>query len=240
MHYSSRTEQAYLGWAKRFLFFHGLRHPSELGCNEAEQFLNHLADKGRLSARSQNQTLSALQFLYGEVLKKDFPCLKSRNHAIKENQWQAVFSDEKSCQILNRLTGTDWLLGSLLSRTKLALKECLSLRVKDIDLVSHIIRPCDVKGNQKASVMVPRELHEALKMQMEKIRNDYRTDMRSRWQGAYLPEALAREYPEAGKSLAWQYFFSAPRLSQAPDDEKVRRYSLDAKVFLKTVRQTTR
>jgi len=235
MHYSARTEQAYLGWAKRFLFFHGLRHPSELGYPEAEAFLHHLTDKGRVSPSTHNQTLSALHFLFGEVLNKKFPCPKKQNETGNKNNWQTVFSDEQSRRVLAWLEGTDWLLGSLLCQTQLKLKECLPLRMKDIDPVRHEISSCDSRGKVKNRIKLPRDLHAAMRTQMEKIREEFRADMRSRWQGAYLPEALAREYPEAGKSLAWQYVFPAPRLSQAPDDEKVRRYPLDAKVFLKAL-----
>src|SRR2546427_2406323 len=147
-HYSIRTEEAYVDWIKRYIFFHQKRHPSEMGAREMEQFLNHLAGEKHVAASTQNQALSALVFLYREVLKQDFEWMDNLERAKKPERLPVVLTETEARHVLAHLEGRNWLMASLLYGAGLRLMECLRLRVKDIDFEYRQITVRDGKGQK--------------------------------------------------------------------------------------------
>jgi len=234
-HYSLRTEEAYTGWIKRFIIFHKKRHPAEMGGIEVEQFLTHLAVRGHVSPSTQNQALSALLFLYREVLNSNLPWMENVVRAKQSLRLPVVLSEDEVSRVLARLDGREWLMASVLYGTGMRLMECIRLRVKDVDFERNEIVVRDGKGGKDRHTVLPKKLVDPLRAQIEKVREFHREDSRGKWQGVYLPDALAEKYPKASKSLMWQYVFPASRLSHDPRDDKIRRYHIDEKVLQRAV-----
>ena len=234
-HYSLRTEEAYIGWIKRFILFNNKRHPSEIGGAEVEQFLTHLAVRGHVSPSTQNQALSALLFLYREVMGVTLPWMENVIRAKRPSRLPVVLSVDEVSRVLVRLDGREWLMASLLYGTGMRLMECIRLRVKDVDFARNEILVRDGKGGKDRHTVLPAKLVEPLQSQIEKVREFHRDDMKTKWQGVYLPDALARKYPNANKALMWQYVFPATRQSHDPRDNKIRRYHIDEKVLQRAV-----
>lgn len=234
-HYSLRTEDAYLGWIKRFIFFHNMRHPSEMSGVEVEQFLTHLAVKGKVAASTQNQALSALLFLYREVINVKLPWMENVVRAKQSIRLPVVLTVEQIHCVLARLDGREWLMASLLYGTGMRLMECIRLRIKDISFEKNEILVRDGKGGKDRRTMLPAKLCEPLRTQLERVKEFHREDTAEKWDGVFLPNALARKYPNASKLLAWQYVFPATRCSRDPRDGKVRRHHIDEKVLQRAV-----
>jgi integron integrase len=234
-HYSLRTEEAYLGWIKRFIIYHGKRHPSEMGGVEVEQFLTHLAVHGHVAPSTQNQALSALLFLYREVLRLQLPWMENVVRAKRPSRLPVVLSVAEVTRLLARLDGREWLMASLLYGTGIRLMECIRLRVKDVDFERNEIVVRDGKGSKDRRTVLPAKLCEPLRTQLEKVKEFHREDMNALWDGVFLPDALSRKYPGASKTLAWQYVFPAVRRAQDPRDEKIRRHHVDEKVLQRAV-----
>ncbi|MBN2680553.1 MAG: integron integrase [Acidithiobacillaceae bacterium] len=223
-HYSLRTEQAYAYWVKRFVLFHGKRHPREMGAAEVEAFLSWLAVEGQVSAATQGQALAALLFLYKQVLGVDLPWLDEIVRGKRPQRLPAVLTPEEVGRLLDQLSGTQALMGRLLYGTGMRLMECLRLRVKDLDLERHEITIREGKGNKDRRTMVPISLIPALKAQLQIAQAQWRRDRDARLPGVQLPDALERKKPKEGESWAWYWLFPAPQLSADPRSGVRRRH----------------
>lgn len=222
-HYSYRTEQTYLDWIRRFIRFHNPRlhlgeithHPREMGAPEIQAFLLHLANEHNVSASTQNQALSAILFLYREVLHKEIaPVLLST--AKRPQRLPTVLTRQEALQIINCMTGVYKLMTQLLYGAGLRLMECLRLRIKDIDFEYRAITVRDGKGEKDRVVPLPETVIPDLRRQIERVRLLHEEDLAAGYGEVYLPYALAEKYPNASKELAWQYLFPASHLSLDP------------------------
>jgi integron integrase len=213
-HYSIRTERAYTDWIERFIRFHKLRHPEEMSEVEVGEFLTHLATEGKVSASTQNQALSALLFLYKEVLKQEIGWLEKVERAKKPVRVPVVLTRDEVHKIFAHLHGTPRLMAGLLYGSGLRLMECLRLRIKDVDFGYARVTVRDGKGAKDRVTMLPLNLAEPLQRHVQKVRLQYEEDMEHGFAGVYMPEALARKYPSAEKEWVWQWVFPSSRLSR--------------------------
>ena len=212
-HHSRRTEQAYVFWIKRFIRFQSLRHPSELGHEEVTAFLSHLASERHVSASTQNQALAALLFLYRDVLGVQLPWLDEFERARCSRHVPVVLSPAEVRRVLAHLTGTHWLMASLLYGAGLRLLECCTLQVKDVDFAYSQITVRDGKGGKDRVTVLPASLVGPLTDQLARVRVLHARDL-SRGHGrAPLPHALDRKYPNATKEWRWQFVFPSAVLS---------------------------
>jgi len=234
-HYSLRTEQAYLSWIKRFIYFHGKRHPKDMGAREVEAFLSHLAVEGRVSASTQSQALSALLFLYREVLESNLPWLDNVVRAKPSQHMPVVLTVAEVRAVLARLEGVKWLMASLLYGSGMRLMECLRLRVKDIDFERHEIVVRDGKGMKDRVTMLPASVVGPLQEHLAKARALHEKDLAEGFGEVYLPFALAKKYPNAGREWGWQYVFPSSKRSIDPYSGKERRHHLDEKVLQRAI-----
>lgn len=236
-HYSKRTEQAYVGWIRRFVIATGRRHPRELGGREVEAFLTRLASDHDVAAGTQNQALAALLFLYKEVLKVDLPWMEDVVRAKRPRRIPAVLSREETARLLAVLDGQPWLMAALLYGTGMRLMECMRLRVKDVDFARNEIVVRDGKGGKDRRVPLPQRLREALAAAVERARVLHVHDVAQGVGEVWLPHALARKYPNAGHELGWQYVFPAPRLSRDPRSGRTRRHHVDESVLQRAIKR---
>lgn len=239
-HYSIRTEQAYVDWIKRFILFHGKRHPETMGKAEIESFLSYLAVDRNVTASTQNQALSALLFLYNEVLGQDPGWLENVIRAKRPSRLPVVLTAGEVRAILSRLDGQHWLMASLLYGSGLRLLECVRLRVKDIDFEYGQIMVRDGKGNKDRVTMLPQGLVEPLRTHLEKVRDLHNQDLASGFGEVYLPYALERKYPNASREWSWQYVFPAPGRSIDPRSGKKRRHHADEQGLQRAVKRAVR
>jgi integron integrase len=239
-HYSLRTEQAYVGWIRRFILANGKRHPRDMGGPEVERFLTHLAVEGRVAAGTQNQALSALLFLYREVLGSSLPWMDSVVRAKRPRRLPVVLSREEIARLLSALDGRPWLIASLLYGTGMRLMECLRLRVKDVDFSRMEITIREGKGNKDRRTMLPRALLEPMQREVERARCLHQRDLLEGFGEARLPQALARKYPRAARDFGWAFVFAAVGRSRDPLDGTMRRHHFDDAMLsraLKTARK---
>lgn len=239
-HLSLKTEKAYINWIKRFIFFHNKKHPREMGVNEIRAFLSHLATQRKVAASTQNQALSALLFLYRQVLKIDLPYIANIEKANKPKKIPVVFSPVEVEAIFSNLGGRPKLMAGLLYGSGLRLMECVRLRVKDVDFYYHQIVVRNGKGNKDRITILPESLEEQLKLQLKKVKLTHDADLHEEFGEVSLPFALARKYPKAGKEWGWQYVFPASRRSIDPYSGKERRHHLDESVLQKAVKHAIR
>ena len=239
-HLSLKTEKAYINWIKRFIFFHNKKHPREMGVNEIRAFLSHLATQRKVAASTQNQALSALLFLYRQVLKIDLPYIANIEKANKPKKIPVVFSPVEVDEIFSNLGGRPKLMAGLLYGSGLRLMECVRLRVKDVDFYYHQIVVRNGKGNKDRITILPESLEEQLKLQLKKVKLTHDADLHEEFGEVSLPFALARKYPKAGKEWGWQYVFPASRRSIDPYSGKERRHHLDESVLQKAVKHAIR
>lgn len=228
-HYSIRTEQVYCEWVKHFIRFHRYRHPADIGAAEVEAFLTDLAVRRNVSASTQNQALSALLFLYKEVLQVDLPWLKDVVRAKKPQRLPVVLSVEEVRRVLAGLEGDLWLVCSLLYGTGMRLMEVVRLRVKDVDFARGEILMRDGKGMKDRVTVLPRSLQQPLRQHLGVVRAVHKAELDAGRGDVWLPFALERKYPNAARDWAWQYVFPAAGLSVDPRSGAVRRHHLDEK-----------
>jgi integron integrase len=239
-HYSIRTEQAYVDWVRRFVLFHGKRHPRDLGPTDVEAFLTSLAVQRRVSASTQNQAKSAILFLYKEVIDRELPWLDGVVAARVSQRLPVVLSVEEVNAALGRLRGTPALIARLLYGSGLRILECLRLRVKDIDFASREILVRDGKGAKDRVTMLPESLIEPLQRHLERVRELHAEDLAAGYGSVYLPYALDRKYPNAGRQWMWQYVFPSARLSRDPRSEIIRRHHADEKPVQRALQSALR
>lgn len=239
-HYSIRTEEAYVNWVRRFILFHGKRHPKEMGGQEVEAFLTHLAVEGHVAASTQNQALSALSFLYREVLHQELDAAINAVRAKESQQLPEVLTKEEVRQVIAQLSGIHQLLAKLLYGSGLRLLECLRLRVKDLDFERRALIVRDTKGDEDRVTMLPDSLIEPLREQLQRAKRLHEQDLARGCGAVYLPDALDRKYPNAAREWIWQYVFPSEQLSVDPRSGATRRHHLDESGLQKAVRQAAR
>lgn len=239
-HYSIRTEEAYVQWVRRFVRFHGMRHPREMGAREAEAFLTHLAVDRCVAASTQNQALNALLFLYREVLEREIPALDDFARARRPARLPVVLTRAEVRAVLAQLSGVHWIMASLLYGSGLRLLECLRLRVKDLDLARHGVLVRDGKGRRDRITVLPESLNHPLRAHLLRVRAVHEGDLAYGFGAVHLPRALAAKYPSAPREWAWQWVFPARRRSVDPRSGRVRRHHVSEKVLQSAVREAVR
>ena len=215
-HLSYRTEKTYLYWIRRFVWFHNLRPPRELGGPEVEAFLTSLAVQNRVSASTQNQALAAVLFLFREVLELKLPWLSSVVRAKRPVHLPVVLSRAEVQSVLANLQGTFWLIASMLYGSGMRINECLQLRVKDVDLIRRELVIRDAKGQKDRVTVLPDALLLHLRDHLGRVRTLYDADRAAGKPGVSLPYALSRKYPNAATSWPWQWLFPAKTFCRDP------------------------
>ena len=237
-HYSLRTEQAYVGWIKRYILFHGKRHPRDMGKVEVEAFLGALAVERNVSAATQTQALSALLFLYREVLGIELPWLDDLVRAKKPRRLPSVLTRAEVSALLGSIDDPEVVLPArLLYGGGLRLLECLRLRVKDVDVSRREVLVRDGKGQKDRVTMLPESLVPLMLAQMESVRQQHATDLAHGQGEVWLPDALSVKYPGAARALGWQYVFPAAGFSRDPRSGAVRRHHLDERRVQRAVKK---
>lgn len=239
-HYSIRTERAYVDWVRRFILFHGKRHPRELGAEEVESFLTDLAVRRRVSPSTQNQAKSAILFLYREVINAELPWLGGVVAARAPLRLPVVLTVEEVEALLARMRGTSGLIAKLLYGSGLRIMECLRLRVKDLDFSQGEILVRDGKGAKDRVTMLAQTLVEPLQRHLDRVRELHADDVAAGFGSVYLPYALARKYPNASKEWMWQYVFPSARLSRDPRSGEARRHHADEKPIQRALQSALR
>ncbi|MGB9881056.1 MAG: integron integrase [Anaerolineae bacterium] len=239
-HMSLSTEDSYLYYIKQFILFHHNRHPKDMGVDEIRAYLSHLAVEKQVSASTQKVALSALLFLYRDVLKIQLPNIEGIERARVTKHIPVVFTRDEVNAILSHLTGTPHLVVSLLYGSGLRLMEALRLRVKDIDFTYRQITVRDGKGEKDRVTVLPQSLVEPLKRQLAHAKEIHEQDLKEGYGAVYLPYALARKYPNANKEWAWQYVFPAAHHSAEPRTGIIRRHHLHEDSIQRAVKQAMR
>ncbi len=246
-HYSLRTERTYWDWIERFIRFHGMRHPREMGEAEVGAFLTHLARDGRVAASTQNQALSALLFLYKDVLKQEFGWLDGVERAKKPARLPVVLTRDEVHKIFAHLHGTTRLMAGLLYGSGLRLMECVRLRVKDVDFGYARITVRDGKGARDRVTMLPVNLAAPLERHLQKVKLQHEQDLEDGLGTVYLPDGLARKYRNAAREWGWQYVFPSRKVSLDPrsgDDAEMariyRRHHVDESWLQQEVKRAVR
>ncbi|MGA8051864.1 MAG: integron integrase [Burkholderiales bacterium] len=223
-HYSYRTEQSYVHWIKRFIYFSDKRHPKDMGAPEVTAFLSHLARDRDVAAATQNQALAALLFLYKEVLGQALPWLDQVERAKRPARLPTVLSVPEIQRLLGEMEGTKWLMASLLYGAGLRLRECLKLRVKDIDFDYRQILVRDAKGGKDRVTMLPQSVIERLQRHLTRVKALHERDVSSGHGDVELPDAIARKYPRAPYEWGWKFVFPSHKLSVDPRTGVIRRH----------------
>lgn len=237
LHYSIRTEEAYVQVIKRFILFHHKRHPQEMGVEEIRQYLSHLAIAGQVSASTQNQALSALLFLYRQVLNRELPFIDGIERAKRPQRVPTVLTPQEVSRVFSHLAGVQLLMASLLYGSGLRVMECARLRVKDIDFGYRQIPVRDGKGEKDRRTVLPHSLCEPLTQQLVRARLLHEEDVRHGRGDVYLPYALARKYPNAAKERGWQWVFPSHKLSVDPHTGLTRRHHISEDILQMAVRK---
>ena len=239
-HYSYRTEEAYVGWIKRFILFHNKRHPAEMGKPEIEQFLTALAVKRNVAASTQNQALAAMLFLYKDVLASDPGWLDDVVRAKRPKRLPVVLTQPEVEALLATLDGVSWIMAMLLYGSGLRLMECLRLRVKDIDFMRNEILIREGKGNKDRVTMLATRVRDRLLKHLERVGRLHARDLAAGYGRVQLPDALARKYPNADREWGWQWVFPASRICRDPRFGPPQRYHLHESVLQRAIHEAAR
>ncbi len=238
-HYSRRTEKAYVFWVRRYLTFHGMRHPNEMGSSDVAAFLSALATRWRVSASTQNQAFSALLFLYREVLGRELSGLEKVARAKQPVRVPLVLSRDEVARVLAQLQGTPLLMAALLYGSGLRLLECARLRVKDVDLDRGELTVRGGKGEKDRVTMLPAGLYEPLRQHLDRGRRVYQHDF-AEGVGIELPSGLAAKYPSGSREWGWRWLFPASRTYVDRRTGEVRRHHLHETVLQRAFRAAVR
>ena len=236
-HYSYKTEESYLGWVRRYILFHGKRHPRELGSAEVTAFLSDLATRGQVAASTQNQALAALLFLYRHVLELDLPWLNEVVRAKRPQRLPTVLTQEEVRRVLALVDGVPGLMLKLQYGTGMRLMECLRLRIKDLAFARREIVIRDGKGGKDRVTMLPQTLEAALQQHLARVQALHAGDRAAGVAGVWLPDALARKYPNASTQFAWFWLFPSTRLALDPRSGVVRRHHVFEQVPQRALKQ---
>ena len=237
-HYSIRTEEAYIGWMLRYIFFHNKRHPKDMGIPEIEMFLSHLAIEKNVAGSTQNQAFNALLFLYQEVLDislegKKINALRAR----KKRNLPVVMTKEEVKRGITTITGVHQLMAKLLYGSGLRLMECIRLRVHDLDFNMNEITVRDGKGGNDRITLFPEPVQSPLLEHLERVKLLHEKDLAVGYGCVYLPYALERKYTNANREFGWQYVFPANKISKDPRSGKCRRHHIHENALQKAVKQ---
>lgn len=236
-HYSIRTEGAYLQWAKRYILFHGKRHPNEMGGAEIVAFLNHLAVTCNVASSTQNQALNALVFLYKQVLGREDLTLGEIAPAKLPERLPTVFDRSEIERLFAQLEGTPKLVAALLYGSGLRLLEGLRLRIQDIEFERSQLLVRSGKGAKDRVTLLPPALVRPIREQMAAARALHAKDLAAGLGEVYLPYALERKYPNAARQWGWQYLFPASSTAVDPRSDKIRRHHLGESTIQRAVKQ---
>jgi len=239
-HYSYRTEETYCQWIRRFILFFNKRHPLEMGAAEINTFLSYLATSRDVAASTQNQALSALLFLYKNVLGRDLPYMEGLVRAKRPKRLPVVLTPGEVRAILDRMEGTTKLMASLLYGSGLRLMECVTLRIKDIDFTRGEITVRAGKGNKDRVTMLPGSLRTSLESHMARVRELHKRDLAQGYGQAPLPGALARKYPNAPTDFAWQFVFPSSVRSKDRITGKIHRFHASERALQRDMRAASR
>lgn len=239
-HYSLRTEQAYVDWARRFILFHNKRHPKDMGAVELRDFLSHLAVDRNVASATQNQAKSALLFLYREVLKIELPWLDEVIVAKTAKRLPVVLTQVETRDLLNAMSGTMGLIASLLYGTGMRLMEGLRLRVKDVEFSRREIIVREGKGSKDRVTVLPENLLLPLEAHLGKVKALHERDLEAGFGEVYLPNALAVKYPNAPKAWGWQFVFPSPARSVDPRSGVERRHHIYETSVQRGVREASK
>ena len=234
-HYSLRTEQAYVGWVKRFIEFHGRQHPRDLAEPEIGAFLSSLALDGGMSSGTQNQALAALLFLYRDVLGVTIVMGRDVVRAKRAKRLPVVMTAEEVWRVIGELEGQPRIAALLMYGGGLRLMECLTLRVKDLDFSAREITVRGGKGNKDRRTTLPTSVMDELSAHLKRVRKQFDRDLEHGRAGVELPDALARKYPNATKEWGWQWVFPATRFYRTAEGVD-RRHHLHETVMQRAVR----
>jgi integron integrase len=235
-HYSHRTEQTYCHWVKRFIYFHNVRHPSEMGEPEINAFLTHLAVKEKVSASTQNQALSALLFVYRHLLGREMGDLGEVIRARKPTRLPVVMTREEVKAVLGNLASDKWLMASLIYGAGLRLMECLRLRVQDIDFSRNEILVRDGKGAKDRITLLPESLKAPLQEHIRAVKAVHEKDLADGWGRVPMPDALDRKYPNAPREWRWQWVFRQENRWRNGKTGEEGRHHVDESLVQKAVR----
>jgi len=239
-HYSLRTEESYVHWIKRFIYFHGKRHPRDLGEAEVTAFLNYLARERNVASSTQNQALSAVLFLYKEVLVTPLAWLDGLDRAKQPARVPSVLTADEVRRLLARMEGTKWLIASLLYGAGLRLRECLKLRVKDVEFSYRQLLIRDGKGAKDRVTMLPEAVIVPLESHLVRVKAMHEADLSAGYGDVEMPDALARKYPRAAYEWGWKFVFPSRKLSTDPRTGVIRRHHVYDDVPGRAIKQAAR
>ena len=240
-HYSPRTGDTYIIWAREYILFHNKRHPKEMGAPEINQFLTHLASEKKISTSTQNQALSAILFLYRHVLHLELDeASLSEFRPQRAKNVPTVLSKDEVKRVLGNLTSVNKLIAQVLYGGGLRVMETMRLRVKDIDFDNHQIIVRDGKGEDDRLTMLPDAVIQPLQLHLKYVKIIHEKDLTDGCGSVYLPYALDRKYPNANKDWIWQYIFPAPDLSKDTHTGIVRRHHIHESTVQKAVKEAAR
>ena len=236
-HYSRRTEETYIHWIRRFIYHSGKRHPAGMGATEVTAFLNHLATERHVASSTQNQALSAILFLYREVLGHSLPWLDGLDRAKRPVRLPVVLTEAEVRALLAQLHGSRWLMASLLYGAGLRLRECLMLRVKDVDFSYLQIVVRESKGGKDRATMLPQAVVQPLQAHLGRVHALHRRDLAEGYGEVWLPDALSRKYPRAGYEWGWQFIFPSKNRSVDPETGVIRRHHVYPDTLHRTIKK---
>lgn len=236
-HYSYLTEKAYVSWIRRYIRFHGCRHPRDMGAAEITTFLTHLAAEGKVAASTQNQALNAILFLYRKVLGIDLPWMTEVVRAKKPARLPVVLTPDEVSAVLARLDGVYWLIASLLYGSGMRLMEGLRLRVKDVDIARRQILVREGKGSKDRVTVLPSAVVPPLQLHLRRRHAQHRHDRAAGGGAVYLPDALRRKYPNASREWSWQFIFAADRDIEVRGQRMKVRWHLHEKSVQRALRK---
>lgn len=239
-HYSIRTERAYVDWIRRYILFHGKKHPSTLQARHVGEFLSHLAQQRNVAASTQNQALCAIVFLYRNVLEMELGEISNLVFAKKPRRLPEVFSKDEVRLVLQQMNGWQELAATLMYGSGLRLGECVSLRVGDLDFGNRRIVVRDGKGQKDRVTILPASKIAALKMHLKQTKILFDQDLAKGCCNVYLPYALARKYPQAPSAWQWQYIFPSQTLSIDPRSGQKRRHHVHRYTVQRAIRKAVR
>ncbi len=237
---SHQTEKSYIYYIRDFILFHKKRHPTNMGIKEIRNYLTHLAVRKRVAASTQNVALNALLFLYKQVLDINLPKIDGVVRAGASRKLPTVFSKREARAVIAELSGTAYLVSSILYGSGLRLSEALRLRIKDVDFENQIVLVHDGKGAKDRRAILPATIKPALARQIETVKAIHIDDIRRGFGTVHLPGALARKYPNANKSMAWQYLFPSTMITASRSDGVRRRHHTSPSTIQRAVKGRSR
>tara|TARA_R110002072_G_scaffold30092_2_gene94231 strand:- start:17170 stop:18141 length:972 start_codon:yes stop_codon:yes gene_type:complete len=240
LHYSRKTEQSYVQWIRRYILFHGKRHPKELGGEELSSFLNYLANKENVSASTQNQALSAIIFLYKQILDIDVGEIPEFQYARKPKRLPVVLTQNEVKRVFEYLNEPHKTMVGLMYGAGLRLNECLELRMLDVDIERCEITVRRGKGNKDRRTLLPEFVIPGLKLAIDKAQQFHEIDKIKGITHVHMPDALVRKYPNAGKQLKWQYIFASHKTSTDPITRNIGRHHIHTKSVSRAISNAVR